>query len=84
VTRKVPHEQLLDAARAVAEDILRTAPEARMQVKRILNDRYGYVDRMNMDWSIFRGGEAREGMAAFAEKRSPAWIPKAIDTRTRL
>jgi len=52
-------------------------------VKRILNERYGHVDRMTMDWSIFRGTEAREGMRAFAEKRSPAWIPKALQTGRR-
>jgi len=84
VSRVVPHEQLMDAARAVAEDILRTAPEARMMVKRILHDGYGHVDRMSMDWSLWRAGEAREGMTAFAEKRSPAWVPKSIDSGKRL
>jgi len=59
------------AAVAVAESILRTAPEARLHVKRIVNERYGHVDRMSMDWSLFRGPEAREGMRAFAEKRAP-------------
>ncbi len=84
VSRVVPHDQLMATARAVAEDILRTAPEARMMVKRILHDGYGHVDRMSMDWSLWRAGEAREGMRAFAEKRSPAWVPKAIDTGKRL
>jgi enoyl-CoA hydratase len=79
VARVVPHEELADAARAVAEDILRTAPEARMQVKRMIHERYGAVDRMSMDWSLWKGGEAREGMRAFAEKRVPAWVPKALD-----
>jgi hypothetical protein len=63
---------------AAAESILRTAPEARLHVKRILNQRYGHVDRMTMDWSIFRGPEAREGMRAFAEKRAPGWVPKTL------
>ena len=84
VSRVVPHEQLMDAARAVAEDILRTAPEARMTVKRILHDGYGHVDRMSMDWSLWRAGEAREGMTAFAEKRSPGWVPESIDSGKRL
>jgi enoyl-CoA hydratase/carnithine racemase len=78
VSRVVPHERLRDEAVAAAESILRTAPEARLHVKRILHERYGQVDRMTMDWSIFRGPEAREGMRAFAEKRSPAWIPTAL------
>jgi enoyl-CoA hydratase len=84
VARMVPHDQLADAARAVAEDILRTAPEARMQVKRMIHERYGAVDRMSMDWSLWKSGEAREGMRAFAEKRTPAWVPKALDTGKRL
>ena len=84
VSRVVPHERLREEAIAAAEGILRTAPEARLHVKRILNQRYGHVDRMTMDWSIFRGDEAREGMRAFAEKRSPAWIPEALRTGKRL
>jgi enoyl-CoA hydratase len=83
VTRVVPHERLREEAVAVAESILRTAPEARMHVKRILHERYGRVDRMSMDWSLFRGPEAREGMCAFAEKRAPSWIPKALRTGKR-
>jgi enoyl-CoA hydratase/carnithine racemase len=83
VARIVPHERLREEAIAAAESILRTAPEARLHVKRILNERYGHVDRMTMDWSIFRGAEAREGMRAFAEKRSPGWIPKALQTGRR-
>ena len=84
ITRVVPHEDLRTEAVAVAEAILKTAPEARMHVKRIINDNYGHPDRMSMYWSIFRGGEAREGMTAFAEKRSPAWMPKGLDTGKRL
>jgi enoyl-CoA hydratase len=83
VSRVVPHERLREEAVAVAESILRTAPEARLHVKRILNARYGHVDRMTMDWSIFRGTEAREGMRAFAEKRAPSWTPKALRTGER-
>ena len=78
VTRVVPHELLREEAIVAAESILRTAPEARLHVKRILNDRYGRVDRMTMDWSLFRGPEAREGMRAFAEKRAPDWVPEAL------
>jgi enoyl-CoA hydratase/carnithine racemase len=83
VSRVVPHETLMDAAREVAEQILLTAPEARMHVKRIVNDNYGKPDRMAMDWSLFRGPEAREGMTAFAEKRLPAWIPEGLRSQKR-
>lgn len=84
VSRVVPHERLREEAVAVAESILRTAPEARLHVKRLLHERYGRVDRMTMDWSLFRGPEAREGMRAFAEKRAPSWVPKTLDTGQRL
>jgi enoyl-CoA hydratase/carnithine racemase len=84
VSRVVPHERLREEAVEAAESILRTAPEARLHVKRILNERYGRVDRMSMDWSLFRGPEAREGMRAFAEKRAPGWVPKALQTGKRL
>jgi enoyl-CoA hydratase/carnithine racemase len=84
VSRVVAHERLREEAVAAAESILRTAPEARLHVKRILNERYGRVDRMTMDWSIFRGSEAREGMRAFAEKRAPSWIPATLATGKQL
>jgi enoyl-CoA hydratase/carnithine racemase len=83
ISRVVPHERLREEARLVAEDILRTGPEARLHVKRILNSGYGSVDRMTFEASL-RGAEAREGMRAFAEKRSPDWIPPAIDTGKRI
>lgn len=84
VARVVAHDRLRDEAIGAAESILRTAPEARLPVKRILNERYGHVDRMTMDGSIFRGSEVREGMRAFAEKRAPGWIPEALRTGKRL
>jgi enoyl-CoA hydratase len=84
ISRVVPHERLREEAVAAAESILRTAPEARLHVKRILHERYGHVDRMSMDWSLLRGTEAREGMRAFAEKRSPSWVPKALQAGKRL
>lgn len=84
ITRVVGHDDLRSEAVEIAESILKTAPEARMHVKRIVNDNYGHPDRMSMYWSLFRGTEAREGMTAFVEKRSPAWVPKGIDTGKRL
>ncbi|HXK22927.1 MAG TPA: enoyl-CoA hydratase/isomerase family protein [Myxococcota bacterium] len=84
IARVVPHDTVMEAAREAAEQILMTAPEARMHVKRIINDNYGKPDRMSMDWSVFRGAEAREGMQAFAEKRSPNWIPEALRSGKRL
>ncbi len=84
IARVVPHDELRTRAIEVAEEILLTAPEARMEVKRILHERYGHPDRMSMDWSLFRRDEAREGMTAFAEKRTPSWIPAALARGKRL
>jgi enoyl-CoA hydratase/carnithine racemase len=84
ISRVVPHEKLMDTAREIAEQILITAPEARLHMKRVINGSYGKPDRMTMDWSLFRGPEAREGMAAFAEKRLPNWVPEALRKGERL
>ena len=84
VSRVVPHGELRARAVEAAEEILHTAPEARMEVKRILHERYGHPDRMSMDWSLFHRDEAREGMLAFTEKRSPRWVPAGISKGKRL
>ena len=71
VARVVSHDRLLDGGpRRSPRASCRTGPDARLHVKRILNGGYGNVDRMTFEASVF-GPEAREGMRAFAEKRSP-------------
>jgi enoyl-CoA hydratase/carnithine racemase len=75
ISRVVPHDELRDAAREAAKQVLRTAPAARMHVKRMLNERYGQVDYQTMFWALENSTELREGMRAFMEKRSPNWIP---------
>jgi len=84
VTPVVPHERPRAEAVAAAESILLTAPEARLHVKRILHERHGRVDRMTMDWSLFRGPEARESMQSFAERRAPSWVPKTLHREAAL
>jgi hypothetical protein len=42
----------------------------------MIHEHDGAVDRMSMDGSLRKAGEAREGMRALAEKRSPAWVPR--------
>ena len=75
ISRVVPHQQLEEAALEAARQVLRTAPMARSQVKRMLNERYGSIDYHTMFWALQHSGEPREGMEAFMEKRPPAWIP---------
>ncbi len=80
VARVVPHEELLACAQTAAEDILQTAPEARLQVKRLLNERYGEIDHVSFEQSI-RSAECAEGFGAFVSKRSPNWIPAPLRRR---
>ncbi len=35
-------------------------------------------------FASLRGPESREGMTAFAEKRSPEWVPEKLRTGKRL
>ncbi|HET6948728.1 MAG TPA: enoyl-CoA hydratase/isomerase family protein [Acidimicrobiales bacterium] len=75
ISRVVPHDDLRAAALEAARQVLRTAPEARAQVKRMLNERYGLIDYQTMFGALEHSDEPREGMRAFMEKRDPSWIP---------
>jgi enoyl-CoA hydratase/carnithine racemase len=74
ISRVVPHDDVREAAREAAHQVLRTAPDARAHVKRMLNERYGNVDTQTMDWALATSDELREGMQAFMEKRPPGWV----------
>ncbi|MBL7494954.1 enoyl-CoA hydratase/isomerase family protein [Frankia sp. CNm7] len=84
ISRVVPHEQLRDAALQAAREVLMTPPMARMHVKRMLNERYGFIDYQTMFWALENSPEPREGMRAFMEKRSPEWVPKQFAEEGRL
>ena len=75
VSRVVPHDELRERALDAAWEVLQTAPDARVQVKRMLNERYGSIDYQTMFWALEHSPEPREGMQAFMEKRQPSWIP---------
>jgi enoyl-CoA hydratase len=76
VSRVVPHDQLRAAAEEAAHQVLQTAPDARVHVKRMLNERYGSIDYQTMFWALDHSEEPREGMRAFMEKRPPGWVPR--------
>ncbi len=78
ISRVVPHEHLREAALEAARQVLRTAPIARAQVKRMLNERYGQFDYQTMFGALETSPEPREGMRAFMEKREPDWIPRNL------
>jgi crotonobetainyl-CoA hydratase len=82
VNQVVPIDQLLPAAFALAEIICQNAPLAVQASKRIAREIHeGVVEREMSDWarsvgeqdSLMASADAREGMRAFAEKRSPQW-----------
>jgi len=81
VSRMVPHEALRDEAVKAASEILRTAPDCRAHVKRMLNQQYARIDYETMFAAMMaEHSEAREGMAAFMEKRLPKWVPADLPT----
>jgi enoyl-CoA hydratase/carnithine racemase len=77
VARVVAHEHLERETAAAVADLLKSAPRARLALKRIINRRYGTVEKLTFDESL-RSDEAREGFAAFTEKRAPNWVPTAM------
>jgi enoyl-CoA hydratase len=75
ISRVVPHDELRAAALQAANEVLQTAPAARVHVKRMLNERYGQIDYQTMFWALDHSPEPREGMRAYMEKRAPSWLP---------
>ena len=82
VSRVVPHEELLKSATEELTRIAQTAPEARRDVKRVLDQYVGLHDRIAFFDSLQRP-ESKEGFAAFIEKRPPNWVPEALRRDTR-
>ncbi len=78
ISRVVPHDELRAKALEAAHEVLRTGPDARAHVKRMLNERYGTIDHQTMFWALDHTDEPREGMRAFMEKRRPSWIPPEL------
>lgn len=79
VNRLVPDGGALDAARELAARVARNGPLAVRSTKRVLVEAPGWpVDEV---WErqgaivqpVFTSDDAREGAAAFAEKREPRW-----------
>jgi enoyl-CoA hydratase/carnithine racemase len=83
VSRIAPHDALEARTHDAVVELVRGAPEARWQMKRIVNDRYGRLDGMTLDASV-AGPEVLEGFTAFAERRAPTWIPEGFEPDGRL
>ncbi|OBB88708.1 enoyl-CoA hydratase/isomerase family protein [Mycobacterium sp. 852002-30065_SCH5024008] len=83
VTRVVPHESLLDAAKDLLAQCCRTAPRARGVIKSSIDSYLGLYDRIGMTSSL-SDAEAREGFRAFKERRSPDWVHPDLRAEGRL
>jgi Enoyl-CoA hydratase/carnithine racemase len=80
VNRVVPEKDLMTEARKIADAVLQGAPGALTNSKRLLAELWPTsvrddVTRALRDHMQAReSGEAKEGIAAFAEKRQPNWL----------
>src|SRR4051812_29590907 len=79
VARVVAHEQLMSTTEEVVRELMYAAPRARTALKRLINARYGVVDRITFDESV-HGDEVVEGFEAFVQKRPPSWVPAEART----
>jgi enoyl-CoA hydratase len=79
INRVVPAGTTLEAAIALAHEVASGAPLALIASKRILQEQWDWpsADAFRLQAEItepvFNSEDAREGAAAFAEKRAPVW-----------
>ncbi|HVI82317.1 MAG TPA: enoyl-CoA hydratase/isomerase family protein [Chthoniobacterales bacterium] len=79
VNRVVPHSELMNDAQKFADSILQGAPNAIAQTKRLIEELWVTSAKQDVDRALTHhmrareSAEAREGIAAFNEKRKPNW-----------
>jgi methylglutaconyl-CoA hydratase len=85
VTAAVPAGELDAAVTAVCAELVRAGPGAHAGTKALLR-RFAAPDLRTdlaalaeLSVGYFRSAEAREGMAAFRERRDPSWVTPAAD-----
>ncbi|KIX98815.1 uncharacterized protein Z520_05276 [Fonsecaea multimorphosa CBS 102226] len=79
-------ESLVDEAVQLAESIAKISPDATIVTKAALRESWetGSVERafqltdQRFKEALMSGPNAKEGLAAFAEKRQPQWLPSKI------
>ncbi len=83
ISRVVAEGKLMDESLALARTALQGAPEAIAHTKKVLDELWPSSFNQELDETLLHhlsardSGEAREGVAAFLEKRSPKWQPKS-------
>ncbi len=89
INAAVPADELDAEVDAVVQDLLAGGPEALAAGKELLarvprmsiDEAFAWTSKLSAD--LFRGDEAKEGMAAFLEKRPASWIPSAPDSPSK-
>jgi methylglutaconyl-CoA hydratase len=80
VNRVVAQDELMSEALKFAESVLQGAPGAVKQTKRLIDELWWRSVKQDVDLALKHhmeareSAEAREGIAAFNEKRKPNWI----------
>src|SRR5438552_7611137 len=81
VNRVVAKDDLMNEAQKLAQSVLQTAPGALTQTKRLIEELWWRSVPDDVDLALKyhlqarESSEAREGIAAFNEKRPPTWVP---------
>jgi enoyl-CoA hydratase/carnithine racemase len=79
VNRVVAPDQLMTEAQKFADSVLQGAPNAITQTKRLIEELWSTSVKEDVDLALKHhmqareSDEAREGIAAFNEKRKPNW-----------
>src|SRR6266849_1286933 len=80
VNRVVPRNDIMGEAQKFADSVLQGAPDAIAQTKRLIEELWSSSVKEDVDLALKYhmqardSAEAREGIAAFNEKRRPKWI----------
>jgi methylglutaconyl-CoA hydratase len=80
VNRVVAQNDVINEAQKVADSVLQGAPEALTQTKRLIDELWWRSVKDDVDVALKyhlqarESSEAREGIAAFNEKREPSWL----------
>ena len=81
VNRVVAKDDLMNEAQKFAQSVLQAAPGALTQTKRLIEEFWWRSVQDDVDLALKyhlqarESSEAREGIAAFNEKRPPTWVP---------